>query len=99
MKNTLFMLRIEMPAKAYSGLDFSKLQQMDLPSPRNGFSSEINNNIILLFEDEEDAIEYAYQVDSYAESLDDQSALEYKAANEIIKAISDDDFVRSYILD
>ncbi len=99
MKNILFMLRIEIPAKGHSCLDFSKLQQMDLPSPRNGFGSEINNNIVLLFEDEQDAIEYTYQVDSYAESLDDQSAQEYKAANEIIKAISDDDFVRSYILD
>jgi hypothetical protein len=91
------MLRIEIPAEEYSGLTFLKVEQLDLPRPVNGFQSEINGNIILSFEDEEEAINYSYEMDRYAETHSDQSSPEYLAAIEIIKAISNDEFVQSYI--
>jgi hypothetical protein len=97
--NTNFynMLRIEIPADEYSGLTFSKLERFNLPEPANGFDSEINDNIILSFDDEQQAIDYTHDLDTYAESLSDHSSPEYLAATEIIKAISNDAFVRSYI--
>jgi len=91
------MLRIEIPANEYSGLTFSKVERFDLPLPSNGFDSEINDNIILSFDDEQQAIDYTHEMDRYAESLSDQSSPEYLAATEIIKAISNDAFVQSYI--
>ena len=91
------MLRIEIPANEYSGLTFSKVERFDLPLPSNGFDSEINDNIILSFDDEQQAIDYTHEMDKYAESLSDQSSPEYLAATEIIKAISNDAFVQSYI--
>jgi len=91
------MLRIEIPAEEYSGLSFLKLEQLDLPRPANGFQSEINGNVILSFDDEEEAINYSYEMDRYAENHSDQSSPEYMAAIEIIKAISNDNFVQSYI--
>jgi hypothetical protein len=95
--NYINMLRIEIPAEKYSGLTFSKLEHLDLPRPVNGFDSEINDNIMLSFNDEEEAINYTYEMDRYAEAHSDQSSPEYLAAIEIIKAISDDEFVQSYI--
>lgn len=91
------MLRIEIPSGGLSALDFTKLTQFDIPRPAAGLAQEINNNAILLFEDEQEAIDYAHLVDSYAESLEDHASLEYRAANDIIKAIGDDEFVQSYI--
>jgi hypothetical protein len=91
------MLRIEIPAKEYSGLTFSKLEQLELPSPTNGFNSEINDNVILSFDDEQEAIDYAHEIDKYAESLKDDSSPEYIAAAMIITAIGKDEFVQTYI--
>jgi hypothetical protein len=91
------MLRIEIPAEEYSGLTFLKLEHLDLPRPVNGFDSELNGNIILSFDNEEEAINYSYEMDRYAENHGDQSSPEYLAAIEIIKAISNDEFVQSYI--
>ncbi|MFI5159833.1 MAG: hypothetical protein ACHQHN_01080 [Sphingobacteriales bacterium] len=91
------MLRIEIPADEYSGLTFARLEQVDIPSPANGFDSEINDNIILSFDDEQQAIDYAHAIDKYAESLKDDSSPEYQAAAMIIMAIGNDEFVQNYI--
>jgi hypothetical protein len=91
------MLRIEIPSDGLSRLSFSKLAQFDIPAPKNGFNPEVNDNVIMQFEDEQEAIDYAYSIDKYAESLNDQSSPEYLAANDIIKAIGDDKFVQAYI--
>ncbi|MFB9844288.1 hypothetical protein [Mucilaginibacter ginsenosidivorans] len=91
------MLRIEVSPGSLSELDFTKLVQFDIPKPAAGVAQEINNNAILIFEDEQEAIDYAHLVDGYAESLEDHNSTEYLAANDIIKAIGDDEFVQAYI--
>jgi hypothetical protein len=71
--------------------------QLDLPQPESGFSAEINNNVVMAFEDEQEAIDYAHAIDEYAETLKDEDSEEYLAASDIIKAIGDDEFVQAYI--
>ncbi|MGN6640030.1 MAG: hypothetical protein ACTHJ8_14065 [Mucilaginibacter sp.] len=93
------MLRIEVPSDSPSGLTFSKVKQFDIPAPRDGFLEEIDDNLILQFEDEQDAIDYSLELDRYAESLRDHKSEEYQITGNIIKAISEDEFVRAYIQD
>jgi len=92
------MLKIEISRSGFSGLDYTELTQFNIPQPPNGFRPEVNNNVVMLFEDEQEAIDYAHLVDSYAESLNDQETPEYLATSDIIKAIGEDEFVQSYIL-
>lgn len=91
------MLRIEIPSNGPARLSFSKLERLNIPAPPNGFDEEVNDNIIMLFEDEQEAIDYSAEMDRYAESLDNHSSPGYAAAGEIIKSISEDEFVQSYI--
>jgi len=91
------MLRIEIPSSGPAHLNFSKLERLNIPTPPNGFDPEINDNIIMSFEDEQQAIDYSIEMDKYAELLNDYSSPEYVAVSEIIKAISEDEFVQSYI--
>lgn len=91
------MLRIQVPSDGMSELDFNKLVQLDLPHPESGFSAEVNNSVVMAFEDEQEAIDYAHVVDEYTETLNDQESKEFLAASDIIKAIGDDEFVQSYL--
>jgi hypothetical protein len=91
------MLRIEVPNKDNSGLTFSELEKYDIPSPPDGFKSEINDRVILQFEDEREAVNYSKQIGRYAKSLKDHSSPEYGAVINIIDAIHNDVFVRDYV--
>jgi hypothetical protein len=90
------MLRIDVPSSGPSGLTFTELQKYDIPHPGLGFDPEINDDVVMLFEDEQQAIDYAHDVDVYAGSLDHTSQ-EYMIIADMIKAISDDEFVQAYI--
>ena len=89
------MLIIGISADTGSNLTFSQLQKYDIPVPPNGFDTETNDNIVMKFEDEQEAIDYTYQLDSYANSVDNQSEV-YRIAAALVKAINDDGFVRTY---
>lgn len=90
------MLRIEIPANGLSGLTFNKLEKYDIPSPTNGFNSEINNNVVMSFDDEQQAIDYAHELDTYANEVNPESQ-EYQIITDLIKAVGDDEFVQNYI--
>lgn len=91
------MLRIQISSSGLSELDYNKLSRLNIPEPVNGFRSEVNNIVVMGFDDEQEAIDYAHQVDEYAESLRDEKSEEFLVASDIIKAIGDDDFVQAYI--
>jgi hypothetical protein len=95
-QNIKDMLIIEINSDGRSALTFNELEKHNIPAPPNGFDSEIDNNIIMRFDDEQQAIDYSYELDGYAITIDNKSA-EYSIITKIIKAISDDDFVRTYI--
>lgn len=91
------MLRIDIHSNGASNLTFTELEKYNIPAPPDGFDSEINNDVIIKFDDEQEAIDYAHNLDAYAESIKDHSSQEYLIIVDIIKAISDDEFVRAYI--
>ncbi len=90
------MLRITIPSGTESEISFSTFEQFELPQPPSGVDAEINNDLILKFEDEEEAIIYADQLENLADELDDKTTPQYLAINDIIIAIRDDEFVQSY---
>ncbi|MDB5154212.1 MAG: hypothetical protein JWR54_2963 [Mucilaginibacter sp.] len=90
------MLRIEIPSNGSSKLTFNELEKYTIPPPENGFNSEINNNVVMDFENEQQAIDYAHELDAYSNSVDSDSQ-EYRITADIIKAIGDDEFVQAYI--
>jgi hypothetical protein len=90
------MLRITIPSGTESEISFSTFEQFELPQPPSGVDAEINNDLILKFEDEEEAIIYADQLENLADELDDKTTPQYLAINDIIIAIRADEFVQSY---
>jgi hypothetical protein len=90
------MLRIEIPSGGSAELTFSKLERLNIPTPENGFDSEVNDNVVMSFENEQDALDYSLEMDRYANSLSDHASAEYRAASQIIRAINEDEFVQAY---
>ena len=91
------MLRIIVPSNGPSNLNFSTFETYGLPAPVNGADAEINNDVILKFEDEQEAINYSDQLENLANELNDKSSPAYLAIGDMISAIRSDEFVQSYI--
>jgi hypothetical protein len=92
------MLVIEISSDGRSLLTLAELNKYNIPAPPNGFDSEENNDVIMKFEDEQEAIDYSYELDSYANTLNNKSE-EYTVISAIVKSISEDEFVQNYIQD
>ncbi len=90
------MLYINISLNSNSNLNFSTFEEYQLPAPTNGVDAEINNDLILKFEDEEDAIVYADQLENLSNQLNDKSSPQYIAISDIIMAIRNDEFIQSY---
>ena len=90
------MLQIIVPSTGPSQLTFSKFEKFDLPAPLNGADAEINDDLILKFEDEEDAISYADELEDMSNRINDKDTPQYIALGDIIMAIRNDEFVQSY---
>jgi len=97
-QNSNDMLVIEISSDGRLPLTLTELNKYYIPAPPNGFDSEVNNDVIMKFEDEQEAIDYSYELDSYANSIDNKSE-EYHIITELVKAISEDEFVQNYIQD
>ncbi|WP_428331272.1 hypothetical protein [Mucilaginibacter sp.] len=91
------MLRISIPSDTRSQLNFNTFEEYELPAPLSGVDAEINNDVILKFEDEEEAVIYAEQLENLSNELDDKSSIQNIAIGDIIMAIRNDEFVQSYI--
>ncbi|MFD0793958.1 hypothetical protein ACFQZX_10025 [Mucilaginibacter litoreus] len=70
--------------------------QFDLPRPLSGTDTEGTDTMVLLFEDEEEAIEYLDALEDYSTGLDDD-AIQKPYINALVSAISNDDFVQGYL--
>jgi len=91
------MLHIAIPSDGLTLLNLKKFEQFDLPAPPGGIDSETNGNLVLSFEDEQQAVDYSMELDRFSETLNDVDSPRYKAAGEIMKAIGEDEFVQAYI--
>jgi hypothetical protein len=90
------MLSIGIPSNGLSRLTFTELEKYNIPAPPNGFSSEINDSVVIRFDDEQQALDYAHDLDAYSNSIGRKTA-EYNIITDIIKAVGDDEFVQAYI--
>lgn len=90
------MLNITVPQNDNTNLTFSAFERYQLPAPPDGADAEINGDLILKFEDEEEAIVYAAQLQNVANELNDKDTPQYVAISNIIMAIRNDEFVQSY---
>lgn len=91
------MLLINVPSTGQSKLTFSGFEQCDLPRPPSGIDAEINGDLILKFEDEEDAVVYAEKLEDLSFELNNKSSMQNIIVNDIILAIRNDEFVQSYL--
>jgi hypothetical protein len=91
------MLEITVPSNGQSKLSFTKFAQLDLPKPENGSRAEINDETVLLFNDEQEAVDYTHLMEGYAESLKNHNSPQYLASQDIIMAIGNDEFVLNYL--
>jgi len=90
------MLNITVSQNDNTNLSFSAFERYQLPAPPNGVDAEINDDLILKFEDEEEAIIYAAQLENLSNELNDKDTPQYVAISNIIMAIQNDEFVQSY---
>lgn len=91
------MLQITIPSNGRSELTFSSLENSELPKPINGIDEEINGDAILLFDDEEQAINYTYELEDISTTINDSDSPLKLAINDIAAAINRDEFVQSYL--
>ncbi|GAC1301820.1 MAG: hypothetical protein NVSMB24_05300 [Mucilaginibacter sp.] len=89
------MLRIAIPSSD-SDLTFSTFEKYGLPAPPNGVDAEVNDNLVLKFEDEAEAITYAERLEMLSNGLNDKSSPQYRAIGDMIMAIRNDEFVVNY---
>jgi hypothetical protein len=87
------MLKID---TAQAGFVGNVLQNYNLPAPSGGFDTEVNGSLILLFEDEQEAVAYLDVLEDYATKLDNNSP-EKTFLNTLIAAINNDEFVQAYL--
>lgn len=90
------MLNINISLNSNSNLNFSNFEKYEIPAPPNGVDAEINNDAILKFEDEEEAIIYSKQLENLSNELNDKQSPQYIAISDVIMAIRNDEFVKSY---
>ena len=91
------MLQITIPSNGRAGLTFSSFENSDLPKPPNGIDEEINDDVILLFDDEEQAVAYADELEDISTAVNDNNSPKKLVLNDIIVAIKGDAFVQEYL--
>ena len=87
------MLRIDIPSAEVSARVFD---EYSLPTPPNGTETEVNGDLIFLFEDEEEAVAYLDELEDFASDLDDDAPGK-PAINALALAINNDEFVQTYL--
>lgn len=90
------MLRIAVPSTGESGLTFNSFEKYSVPPPPNGVDAEVNNDVVLLFDDEEQAVAYADSLFEVGADLDNDQTNKKLIVNDIVGAIYNNDFIRSY---
>lgn len=90
------MLRITILPGNSSDLSFSTFERYQISAPLSGADAEVNGDLVLKFEDEEDAITYAEQLETLSDELIDKTTPQYMAISDIIVSIRNDEFVQSY---
>jgi len=91
------MLHITIQQSDNTNLSFSTFEQYELPAPVSGVNTEINGDVVLKFEDEQEAVVYAEQLENLSNQLNNKDTPQYQAINDIIMSIRNDEFVQGYL--
>jgi len=91
------MLNITIQPGDDINLTFRAFEQYGIPAPAGGADVEGDDNLVLKFDDEEDAIIYAEQLENLSNQLNDKNTPQYQAINDIIMSIRNDEFVQGYL--
>jgi hypothetical protein len=89
------MLKIDIPGGTEQTSQ-NLLNQYGIPQPLNGTDIEINGDLVLLFDDEAQAVAYLDGLEDFASSIDDHSPAK-NTISLIVSAISNDEFVQAYL--
>lgn len=89
------MLKIDIPGGPDS-VSQDLLNQYGIPQPLSGTDIEINGDLILLFDDEEQAVAYLDGLEEFAANVDGKSPGK-NIISLIVSAISNDEFVQAYL--
>ena len=87
------MLRIDIPSK---DITLRTFEEFNIPSPSSGMDTEVNQDVVLLFEDEEEAVAYLDVLEDHAADLDN-NASEKPLINALVSAVTNDEFVQAYL--
>ena len=90
------MLKIDIPQSGSPAFKAVAFDQFDLPIPPNGIDAEVNGDVVLLFEDEEEALDYLDELEDFSASLD-SDAVAKPYLNTLVSIISNDEFVQAYL--
>ena len=90
------MLKIVVPTDGLSKLDLALFERLDIMPPANGVEAEGDDDLVLRFDDEQDAVLYADQLQLLADQVNDKTAVQYLAMSDIITAIQNDRFVQDF---
>jgi len=91
------MLLINVPFEPNSPLTFSRFEYLEIPAPVGGVDGELNDNLVLKFANEEEANNYAEQLENLSTGLKDKSSEQNLAIGQLIMAIKNDSFVNVYL--
>lgn len=91
------MLNITIQPGDNTNLTFSAFEQYGIPAPAGGANVEGDDKLVLKFDDEEDAIIYAEQLENLSNQLDNKNTPQYQAINDMIMSIRNDEFVQDYL--
>jgi hypothetical protein len=87
------MLRID---TAQAGFVGNVLEKFNLPSPSGGFDTEVNGSLVLLFEDEQEAVAYLDVLEDRITKLDNSDPGR-PFLNALVLSINNDEFVQAYL--
>ncbi|MEO7214307.1 hypothetical protein [Mucilaginibacter sp.] len=89
------MLRIDIPGGP-DNVSQELLNQYGIPQPFNGSDIEINGDMVLLFDDEQQAVSYLDGLEEFASSVEGNSPAK-NVISLIVSAIVNDEFVQEYL--
>lgn len=92
----VIMLKIVIPAGGASKLTFTKFERLDIAAPADGAEAEANDDLVLRFENETEAVAYANELEVFGTKINDKTTTQYLAISDIIVAIRQDEFVQQF---
>lgn len=90
------MLRISIPPTTPTPITRADFENYHLPIPSNGLSEQGNSDAVLLFNNEDEAVVYADQLEEIVSTVSKTSPLK-NILRDLVTTIRNDDSIRNYL--